>query len=491
MAQPLLSPLHYLSRALAPYADLREPTEPNLPVAIDHLVSEGVSVIALADIGKLTGEAHDELKAWIEKGGVLVRFAGPRLAAGTDDLVPVRLRQGGRVLGGTLSWETPQPLAAFSDTGPFAGLKVPNDVTVERQVLAEPDADLNEHTWASLGDGTPLVTASRLGQGWVVLFHVTADTAWSNLPLSGAFVEMLQRIVAFSTAAGNAKAGGSQPLPPLRVLDGEGRLVPPGPDVQPLAPNAPLDGGVGPAHPPGLYGAETAFRALNLMPKDAVIAPFDLGPLSGARQLDYAAAGPIDLKPWVLGLAMALVLLDGLAVILIAGGPRLRRRAAAAVLAGGIVAAIGLPGPSARAQTDAPAAATPVAADAKPADAKPVDPKPVDEKALQFAEQATTSTRLAYVVTGNQDIDDESRQGLNGLTTFLAERTALEGGTPIGVDISKDELAFFRCSIGRSIPTRRSRPRRRWLASTPICATAAPSCSIPATPSAIPAAAAR
>ncbi len=55
-----------------------------------------------------------------------------------------------------------------------------------------------ERTWATLADGTPLVTAQRRGKGLVVLFHVTADTRWSDLPLSGTFVEMLKRIVSLS-----------------------------------------------------------------------------------------------------------------------------------------------------------------------------------------------------------------------------------------------------------------------------------------------------
>ena len=71
-----------------------------------------------------------------------MRFAGPRLAQADDDLVPVKLRRGGRSLGGSLTWEKPQHLAAFAADGPFAGLPVPNDVTVNRQVLAEPDATL-------------------------------------------------------------------------------------------------------------------------------------------------------------------------------------------------------------------------------------------------------------------------------------------------------------------------------------------------------------
>src|SRR5439155_5985166 len=116
---------------------------------------------------------------WIEDGGVLVRFAGPRLAAGDDELVPVKLRRGGRILGGSLTWEQPQQLAAFTHESPFFGMQVPNDVTVTRQVLAEPDATLSDRTWATLGDGTPLVTAAHRGKGLIVLFHVTADTRWS------------------------------------------------------------------------------------------------------------------------------------------------------------------------------------------------------------------------------------------------------------------------------------------------------------------------
>ena len=143
---------------------------------------------------------------WIDNGGVLVRFAGPHLAGATDDdLVPVKLRRGGRILGGSLSWEKPQQLAGFSRDGPFAGMTVPNDVTVTRQVLAEPDAQLTDRTWATLADGTPLVTAQRRGNGLLVLFHVTADTRWSDLPLSGTFVEMLRRIVALAGASASGQ----------------------------------------------------------------------------------------------------------------------------------------------------------------------------------------------------------------------------------------------------------------------------------------------
>src|ERR1041385_2666743 len=94
-------------------------------------------------------EARERLAKWIEDGGVLVRFAGPRLAAADDYLIPVKLLRGGRTLGGSLSWEQPQQLAAFARESPFNGMAVPNDVTVTRQVLAEPDSGLTYRTWAT------------------------------------------------------------------------------------------------------------------------------------------------------------------------------------------------------------------------------------------------------------------------------------------------------------------------------------------------------
>ena len=196
-------------------------------------------MIVMADVGTLSPEIRERLATWIEDGGVLVRFAGPRLAQGDDDLVPVKLRRGGRTLGGSLTWEKPQHLASFTADGPFAGLAVPQDVTINRQVLAEPDATLATRSWASLEDGTPLVTGERRGKGVVALFHVSADMRWSDLPMSGTFVEMLRRIVDMSgytstPGAGVASEGGKETVAPLHTLDGFGAFGPPPATARPL-----------------------------------------------------------------------------------------------------------------------------------------------------------------------------------------------------------------------------------------------------------------
>ena len=210
-AQPLLAPLYYIEKALKPYAELVKPKGSNLIAGIHDALAQNATVLMLADIGTLSGEAKRKVEDWVKRGGVLVRFAGPRLENGGDEMLPVPLRVGGRALGGALSWSTPQPLAPFEDKSPFAGLTVPKEVTVNRQVLADPamlGPDVS--VWARLQDGTPLVTARKLGEGEIILFHVTANSDWSNLPLSGLFVEMLRRISALGTgvAAGDDKRRG-------------------------------------------------------------------------------------------------------------------------------------------------------------------------------------------------------------------------------------------------------------------------------------------
>ncbi|MGL4291594.1 MAG: BatA domain-containing protein, partial [Phreatobacter sp.] len=96
-AQPLLSPTYYLGRALEPFADIRTVEGASPSEAAIRFVEGRVPMIVLTDVGTVTAEARDALNRFIDNGGILLRFAGTRLAgAQNDDLVPVKLRRGGR-----------------------------------------------------------------------------------------------------------------------------------------------------------------------------------------------------------------------------------------------------------------------------------------------------------------------------------------------------------------------------------------------------------
>ena len=298
-AQPLLASTFYLTRALAPFADVRLGDRGAPQQVITQFLDQKLPMIVLADVGTLSPEIRERLTAWIEQGGVLVRFAGPRLAQADDDLVPVKLRRGGRSLGGSLTWEKPQHLAAFAADGPFAGLAVPKDVTVNRQVLAEPDAVLATKSWASLEDGTPLVTGERRGKGLVILFHVSADMRWSDLPMSGTFVEMLRRIVDMSGYTSRPGAGvASEATARRRWRRCTRWTVSARSDRRPRPPSrCPPISAIArrPDHPPGFYGPADGPLAVNTLAAADRIAPLDTSGLR-ARRASYTNAEPRDLR---------------------------------------------------------------------------------------------------------------------------------------------------------------------------------------------------
>ncbi|MFA6156408.1 DUF4159 domain-containing protein [Mesorhizobium sp.] len=425
-AQPLLSPLYYIRRALQPFADLVEPSSADLADAIPQILDQKPAMIVMADIGTIPEQVRPRLVDWVEKGGTLVRFAGSRLAAAgnDDDLLPVRLRTGERSLGGALSWTSPQPVTEFPKAGPFADLAPPTEVTVTRQVLAEPTPDIVERTWASLADGTPLVTGLKKGKGTLVLFHVTPEATWSNLPISGSFVEMLRRIVQLSrnqgAAIANAEAAATS-LAPYRMIAADGTLVPPTPDARPLVPGA----GTLPVtfeNPPGLYGSETGVFAHNLLDAASTLAPLARPQIAvPVTSIPYAFDESRDLKGALVAAALVLMLLDTLVVLWMGGlfARRPRRAGAAATTAALLITLGALFGHADLARAD--------------------DARPNDDAAIE----AISKTRIAYVLTGVPGDDSISRAGLEGLTRFLIEKTALEPGPPAGVDISKDELSFY------------------------------------------------
>jgi Domain of unknown function (DUF4159)/Aerotolerance regulator N-terminal len=395
--QPLLSENYYLERALGPFTEIRRgrPTD---------LIKRELAVLIFSDVGPDSPAEEAAVVKWIEAGGLLLRFAGPHLAEQADQPLPVRLRRGGRTIGGALSWEQPARLAPFAPDSPFAGLPIPADVTVSRQVLAEPDLDLAAKTWARLADGTPLVTAEKRGQGWMVLFHTTANADWSNLALSGLFVEMLRRTVTMSQGVATAS---EEALPPIETLDGFGRLQRAPPTARPISGKEVATAIASPQHPPGFYGTTDSKRALNLSAGITELKPIENLPPETTRE-SFPRGREIDLRPPLLTAALLLALADLLIAYALRGLLRRHLAQPAAAFLFAVLCA---------------------ASSARADDA--------------FVVQATSELRLAYVRTGNDQVDTVSRAGLVGLTATLNRRTAVETADPLAVDIERDELIFF------------------------------------------------
>lgn len=425
-ARLLLSPLYYIRRALEPFADVVEPASSDLLEAIPELLAQKPAVIAMGDVGTIPEAVRQPLIDWLKNGGTLIRFASSNLLSSGDDeeLLPVKLRLGERLLGGTLSWTEPQPISEFPANGPFADLSPPTDVTVSRQVLAEPTPDIVEKTWATLADGTPLVTGDRRGKGMLVLFHITPQATWSNLPISGTFVEMLRRVVQLSRNQGAVASSQAQvkaSLPPYRMIVADGQLMPPDGEARPIEIGE-KQPGISVENPPGLYGTADGAVAHNLLPPETELIPLQQPQTTVPVVVEnYAADQSFDMKGSLLFAALMFFLIDALIVLWLAGLFN-RRNLGRPATAGAMVLLLSF----GLGFATVPQA---FADDSKSGDTEAID--------------AISATRLAYVVTGDSSVDAISRAGLTGLTAFLIEKTALEPGEPAGVDIARDELSFY------------------------------------------------
>ncbi|WP_394199400.1 DUF4159 domain-containing protein [Litoreibacter albidus] len=401
-AQDLLSPLYYLNKALVPTADLIEGS-------LQDMLLASPDALVLADVATVSGAERDALLDWVDEGGMLVRFAGPRTAAADvesdDPLMPVRLRAGGRSVGGAMSWGEPKALRAFTRDGPFFGLSIPEDVQVTAQVVAQPDPDLAARTVASLADGTPLVTRKSLGDGQIILFHVTANAEWSTLPLSGLFVQMLERL-AISTRPATIAAEDliGTTWVPEETLDAFGVVSDAG-DLAGVAGEVLAENPIGAALPPGLYAGEDRRIALNVIASDTTLNASSWP--AGTKVEGLSVAQETPLMGALLSAALLLLLLDILATLSLSG--KLRGATTAAVV---LFAMSALPQQS-RAQDDSRAV------------------------------QATSEVVLAYVKTGDAKLDRVSDEGLRGLSMSLFRRTSVEPADPIMVDLEADELSFF------------------------------------------------
>ncbi|MBR9844009.1 MAG: DUF4159 domain-containing protein, partial [Rhodobacteraceae bacterium] len=399
----LLSPLHYLRNALSPNADLLEGP-------LSEVIPANPDVIVLADVATLSDGEATALTDWISEGGLLLRFAGPRLAAANagrtseDPLLPVRLRAGGRSIGGAMSWGEPKALAPFPPESPFHGLPVPDEVRIEAQVMAQPDPDLAARVIAELSDGTPLVTRKRLDDGQIVLFHVTANAEWSGLPLSGLFLRMLDRLAALSatTLSDQDRLAGTT-WQPVRVLDGFGRLTD-DPTLSGVAGEDLATAPLGPALRPGLYRSDARIVARNVIGAETVLTPANW-PL-GTTITGFATAPQRLLAGPLLAGALLLFLADILASLAVSG--RLRGARVAAT----VLIALTLPYGTARAD---------------------------DTRAIADTREVV----LGHILTGDTRVDDTAHAGLLGLSETLFFRTSVEPTEPAAINLETDEIALY------------------------------------------------
>lgn len=259
------------------------------------------------------------------------------------------------------------------------------------------------------------------------MIHTTANAEWTTLPLSGLFPAMLERLL--HLAPGNSESladAARQELSPLQILDGFGQLGEPS-TLTPVATRAEIS----PQHPPGWYGRTSDRQAVNLA--SSALQPHTIAAPLGVTAHAYGEAASVtalNLAPYCLLVSLILLLVDGLLSLSLRGFLK---------VAGVILLAAAL---------------------------THTEPVRADDIVMP---EAALATRLAYVLTGNAEVDALTASGMRALSEVVSDRSAADLAPPVAIDLSHspggpDPLAFFPLIVwpavaGQVLPDERTQAR--------------------------------
>ncbi len=238
----LLSSSYYIQRALSPFADLRLAQGESPADAVAHFLDERLPMLILADVGTVAGAAHDRLAQWVEDGGVLVRFAGPRLAAADRR----------RSRSGQTAARRPHPRRQ-PELGPAAAAR---GVLARRPVQRHAGAERRDRDPAGAGGARRDAQRQHLGDarrrhaaGDRRAARQGFDRTCSTSPAirAGRTCRYRARSSKCSSASSISPAPATSPqtanaqasavheaVPPTRVLDGFGTFIAPPPTARPV-----------------------------------------------------------------------------------------------------------------------------------------------------------------------------------------------------------------------------------------------------------------
>jgi hypothetical protein len=417
-SQPLLDPRHYLKAAFSARGELDE-------IAPGDAIGLGRDVWLVPGDVAMDAPLREHLAAAMEEGAVVVRFADEAMLRENldDPLLPVALRDADRRLGGTLTWEDAQSIAPFTDGSPFAGISLPSDTRVRRQILADPVFAREDQIWARLDDGTPIVSAAKRAKGWLVFFHTSLDPQWTNLGQAPQMVHLAERL---SALASPARASQSAMTQEVRYslhqgLTNEGRLQAPIRNSLALSEVELGSIAISPSAPAGLWQAGARIRARNLADQETSLEP--LGTPEGVEVVSAQSRSGVSLVPILAALAAALVVIDLMFQLIMGGGSSatralmrmLQRRpfhfGVGALLAGLMLMAL------------------PQASDAD------------DAEMLARVTNALTIGYVSDLVDPTRRITD--RAGWESLSGLLFNRTSVEGLIAEPVRLGSDNISAF------------------------------------------------
>lgn len=279
----------FLATALAPQASLNEPSMLQLKTINDsEFAAESMGsndVIALCNVGRLTGQQWKQIEQFVGDGGGLLVFAGDQLSLDNYNQFgfgegrgalpvkfgPVRSFDEQSAVGFKVEAQAHGLVADFASE-PTSGFF---SATVSRYQSVEPNSIRGE-VLLHYSNDDPAMIIGHFGRGRVAVSTTSANMDWTNLPAKGDYVTLMLNTIGFLAPTHGQNRNGlvgetiREPLTaaesslPTRVTTGDGTTV----EGRIVPSDGTLSVEFGPADHSGLYsigvGSDVRVAAVNV-----------------------------------------------------------------------------------------------------------------------------------------------------------------------------------------------------------------------------------
>lgn len=394
----------FVRKALESNYDLK-----SLP--LDQLLSPNKSLIISDDFDTTFFGFEERILQWIGEGGTFLKFAGDKFLSHAENnqlssvlgIIPITKKV--ISVDGELSFKRNLSIAQISGKSPIRDFEIPKKIKINKYIEIPKNIDnLKLKFWVKLDNGAPLITQRPYEKGNLILVHLPANNEWSNISLSIFFPDLLNKIIQISRGINAEEV--QQIFKPLKILDALGNLVEPRIDTLNLDSKIFMDSKLTRDNPPGLYKNELGFHGLNIsdylqneydyiyLPKEIIID-------------DFNSNSSFEIKNFLVLLCLLVFVCETLVNFL--GRDFLKFKYFNPLKVMFLILIVFSPN-------------------------------------IVFANEKLDylgQTKLAYIQTGVEEIDRINYEGLREISSYISSKTSAILGSPIGLDLEKDEIDYF------------------------------------------------
>ncbi len=169
--QPLLDPEYYIEKAIADYSTFSK-------IDYSASISDDISLVIVPEPSAMNQSFKEQIDEYVRKGGNVLYIADSSDKAISFDSI--------------VSSEKEQKIGGFNKESRFKNLQIPKDISFKRVAIADSEQVYENLIW--LENGVSLLSGYEIGDGYVYQLNSGITDEWSNIALSGFFVELLKEI---------------------------------------------------------------------------------------------------------------------------------------------------------------------------------------------------------------------------------------------------------------------------------------------------------